>query len=234
MSSTQHPAHGNDDRAKDSTTTNPSKVPCGVVLETDFTVAVDQELIEDQELEESYIFVDADYHSYTDVESSVAGGSSTDCELSERGDEVEVDSKRKADKMEHQNGGVKMVCVKKTMKKETSTVNSSIGKDGMGDISHKGNVGHEHTSSNPCTNGYRLRGHRTLSQSIRLVLRDLAGRYGGKGPARETHSRKSSSSGMEDMKGYGPACIVSCTLYTIVSTGPGMTYRHCIGGQFTE
>jgi hypothetical protein len=234
MSSTQHPAHGNDDRAKDSTTTKLSKLPCGVVLETDSNVAVDEELIEDQELEESYIFVDADYHSYADVESSVAGGSSTDCELSEREDEVKVDPKSKADKTEHRNGGVKKGCVKKTMKKETSTVESSIGKDGMGDISHKGNVSHEYTSSNLYTDEYRLRGHRTLSQSIRLVLRDLAGRYGGKGPAHETHGRKSSSSGMEDMEGYSPAFIVFGTLYTIVSTGPGTNQRHCVEGQFTK
>lgn len=71
----------NDNHAKENTITKPSEGTCRVVLDTDFDFTLDEELAEDQELKDSYVFVDAGYHSYTDVESSVAEGLISDCEL---------------------------------------------------------------------------------------------------------------------------------------------------------
>ncbi|KAI4942793.1 hypothetical protein J4E91_009712 [Alternaria rosae] len=134
MNHAEHATSSNDNHAKENTIIKPSEGTLRVVLDTDFAVTLDEELAEDQELEDSYVFVDADYHSYTEVESFVAKGSSSDCELSEREEEEDSDSKSKADKMEEQNGGVRKGCVKKVTKK-TSNVEGSSGKDGGEDVS---------------------------------------------------------------------------------------------------
>ena len=134
MSSTEHHAASNDNRAKESTINKPSEGLCEFALDTDDHVTVDEELAEDQEMEDSYVFVEADYHSYTDVESSVAEGSSSDCELSEREEEGDVNSKSDAKKMEDQNGGVRKGFVKETAEKNTSNVEGSGGKDNGEDL----------------------------------------------------------------------------------------------------
>ncbi|KAI4681930.1 hypothetical protein J4E81_009691 [Alternaria sp. BMP 2799] len=129
MSSSEPPIAGNDNSAKETSVTKPREGTCGSILDTDNVVTVDEEVAEDQEMEDSYVFVEADYHSYTDVESSVAEGSSSDCELSEREEEVDKDLKKEADKMEQQNGGVSRRFFKKTAEKKTSNVEGSGGKD---------------------------------------------------------------------------------------------------------
>ncbi|KAI4710679.1 hypothetical protein J4E89_004268 [Alternaria sp. Ai002NY15] len=129
MSSSEPPIAGNDNSAKETSVTKPREGTCGSILDTDNVVTVDEEIAEDQDMEDSYVFVEADYHSYTDVESSVAEGSSSDCELSEREEEVDKDLKKEADKMEEQNGGVSRRFFKKTAEKKTSNVEGSGGKD---------------------------------------------------------------------------------------------------------
>ncbi|KAI4620804.1 hypothetical protein J4E83_005165 [Alternaria metachromatica] len=130
MSSTEHTVANNDNQAKESTITKPSEGTCGSVLDTDNdVVTVDEQVAEDQEMEDSYVFVEADYHSYTDVESSVAEGSGSDCGLSEREEEGNADSKNDAEIMEEQNGGVRRGFVKKTTEKKTSGPERDGGKN---------------------------------------------------------------------------------------------------------
>ncbi|KAI4925283.1 hypothetical protein J4E85_007161 [Alternaria conjuncta] len=137
MSSSKHPTASNDNSDKDRAIIKPSQGTCGILPDTDKdVVTVDEELAEDQEMEDSYVFVEADYHSYSDVASSVTEGSRSDCELSEREEEGDVDSKNGAHKTEAQNGGVKKGCVKKATEKKTSGVEGSGGNDNGEDLPH--------------------------------------------------------------------------------------------------
>ncbi|KAI4638487.1 hypothetical protein J4E93_010041 [Alternaria ventricosa] len=133
MSSTENTVAGNEDRDKETSITKPNEGTRGGLLDTDDDITVDEELAEDQEMEDSYVFVEADYHSYSDVESSVPEGSSSDCELSEREEEGDPDPKHEADRMEEQNGGVRKGFVKKTADK-TSAAEGSGGKDNGEDL----------------------------------------------------------------------------------------------------
>ncbi|KAI4685735.1 uncharacterized protein J4E88_003570 [Alternaria novae-zelandiae] len=128
MSSTEQDVGSNDNSDKDRAIIKPSEGTCGILPDTDI-VTVDEEVAEDQEMEDSYVFVEADYHSYTDVESSVAEGSNSDCELSEREEKGDVNSKSEADRMEEQNGGVRKGFVKGAAEKKTSGTQGDGGKD---------------------------------------------------------------------------------------------------------
>ncbi|KAI4684362.1 uncharacterized protein J4E84_006351 [Alternaria hordeiaustralica] len=135
MSSSEHPVASNDNSDKDCAILKPSEGTCGILPDTDKdVVTVDEEIAEDQEMEDSYVFVEADYHSYSDVASSVTEGSSSERELSEREEQEHAKSKSDADKMEEQNGGVRKGFVKGTAEKKSSTGEGSSGKDNGEDL----------------------------------------------------------------------------------------------------
>ncbi|KAI4917904.1 uncharacterized protein J4E92_008842 [Alternaria infectoria] len=131
MSSTEQDVGSNDNSDKDRAITKPSEGTYISLLNTDNDVTVDEELAEDQEMEDSYVFVEADYHSYSDVESSVAEGSSSSCELPEREEEKDPGSKSDSNKMEEQNGGVRRGFVKKTAEKTPGAEGSDSKDDGI-------------------------------------------------------------------------------------------------------
>lgn len=88
--------------------------------------------------------------------------------------------------MEEQNDGVRKECVKKVTKK-TSNVEGSSGKDDGEHVSDSVNVSQNVITMHQVTDEDRLCGHYIYAQFMGLVLRDLVGRYGRKGPACETH-----------------------------------------------
>ncbi|KAI4656623.1 uncharacterized protein J4E78_006513 [Alternaria triticimaculans] len=130
----EHPPANNDNSAEESTITKPSEDTFRSLLNADNDVTVDEEIAEDQEMEDSWVFVEADYHSYSDVASSVAEGSSSSCELPEREEEEDAHSKSDADKLEAQNGGVRKGFDKEPTKKETSNGEGSSGKNDAEDL----------------------------------------------------------------------------------------------------
>ena len=172
MSSSKHPAASNDNFAKESTITKPSKGTCGVVLPTDDEVTVDEEVAEDQEIEYSYVFVEADYHSYTDAESSVAEGSSSDCELSEREEEEDAESKSDSKKMEEQNGGVRKDFAGKVTKEQTSGGEGSSSNDDGEDLPEIVKVSQNSITTHQVADENRLCCHYSYARSTGLVLKD--------------------------------------------------------------
>ena len=172
MSPTDPAAHSNDARPEERAITKPSKETCGVVLPTDDDVTVDEELVEDQEMEDSYVFVEADYHSYTDVESSVTEGSSSECGLSEREEEGDVDCKNEADKMEEQKGGVRKGFVKGMTEKKTSGPERDGGKNDGIDLPDIVKVSQSSTTKHQVTDENRLWCRYSYARSTELVLQD--------------------------------------------------------------
>ncbi|RYO65882.1 hypothetical protein AA0116_g2824 [Alternaria tenuissima] len=75
----------NDSHKERNSITELPKSSCKDVLGENSTGIEDEDFLEDQELVDSYEF---DYHSYTDVVSSVSAGSLTDSELSDYEDEI--------------------------------------------------------------------------------------------------------------------------------------------------
>ncbi|CAN9081110.1 unnamed protein product [Alternaria alternata] len=90
VSSTQH---ANDSHEEMNSITELPKSSYKDALVENPTGVEDEDFLEDQELVDSYEFVEADYHSYTDVASSVSAGSSTDSELSDCEDKISEMSK---------------------------------------------------------------------------------------------------------------------------------------------
>jgi len=172
MSSTEQPATSNDNSAEERAITKPSGGTCGSVLDTDNVVTVDEEVADDQEMEDSYVFVEADYHSYSDVGSSVAEGSSSDCGLSEREEEEDTESKSDANNMEEQNGGVRKGLVKETADKKTSNVEGSSGKDSLEDLPDIVKVSQNSITTHQVADENRLPCQYSYAQSTGLVLRD--------------------------------------------------------------
>lgn len=74
MSSTQHE---NDSHEEMNSITELPESSCKDALGENFTSIEDEDFLEDQELVESYEFVEVDYHSFTDVASSISLSSQT-------------------------------------------------------------------------------------------------------------------------------------------------------------
>jgi len=171
MSSTEQDVGSNDNSDKDRATIKPSEGTCGILPDTDI-VTVDEEIAEDQEMEDSYVFVEADYHSYTDVESSVTESSNSDCELSGREEKGDVDSKSKADRMEEQNGGVRKGFVKGTAKKKTSGTQGDGGRDDAEDLPEIVKVSQNSIITHQVADANRLCCHCSYARSTGLILQD--------------------------------------------------------------
>jgi len=169
MSSTEQDVGSNDNSDKDRAIIKPSDGTCGVLPDTDI-VTVDEEVAEDQEMEDSYVFVEADYHSYSDVESSVPEGSSSDCELSEREEKGDLDPKHEADQMEEQNGGVRKDFVKKVTKEKTSGGEGSSGKDDGEDLPEFVKVSQNSITTHQVADENRLCCHYFYARSTGLIL----------------------------------------------------------------
>jgi len=169
----EHPAATNNNSDKSRAIIKPSEGTCEILPDTNKDViTVDEEAAEDQEMEDSYVFVEADYHSYTDVESSVAEGSSSDCELSEREEEGDAHSKNEADRIEEQNGGVRKGFVQKVTKKENSNGEGSSGKDDAEDLPDIVKVSQNSITTHQVADENRLCWHYYYARSTGLVLQD--------------------------------------------------------------
>jgi len=172
MSFSEHPLASNDNSAKESAITKPIEGTRGGLIDTNNDVTVDEEVAEDQEMEDSYVFVEADYHSYTDVESSVAEGSNSDCGLSEREEKEDAKSKSDAGKMEEQNGGVRKGFVQKSAEKKTSGVEGSSGKDDWEDVPDIVKVSQNSMTTHQVADENRLCCHYSYARSTGQVLQD--------------------------------------------------------------
>ena len=95
------------------------------MLGNDSTTVEDENIVEDQELINSYEFVEVDYNSYSDVASTITAGSYTNSEFSEREEELIVTFEN-SDAKKDDDGGTKKGRVIDTM---TKMADKSNGKD---------------------------------------------------------------------------------------------------------
>jgi hypothetical protein len=169
MSSTKHLVESNSGHSEPGNTTKPTSQPRGAAPEND------SENIVDEELDDSYEFVEADYHSYSDVASSVTTASCTDSEFSQREDEIVAGTENNDDEHSAEKRGIV-----ETQNRETAVANNSSDMDTCNEeVDDKTKVGHALLSSCHLTENYRMCGSAVGSQSMRLAWRGRAVFCGG-------------------------------------------------------
>ncbi|KAG9189104.1 hypothetical protein G6011_05972 [Alternaria panax] len=136
MSSNQR---ANDSYDEKNNITELTRVSRKNALNDDYTSVEYEDVLEYQELVDGYEFVEADYHSYTDVASSVSAGSSTNGEVSGREDETSEVSENEFVKKEDLHVEAKKGGAMGVMNKETAGASHSDDENRPNEVEDKTN-----------------------------------------------------------------------------------------------